>query len=452
VDRQQGDRPGIFASVYRVVSFAGRLNMTIRKACRTGWGGFRISIVFCGLAVLLSGCVSGNLTKARNDYYSGKPDQAIEVLADPDDVSSRDRLLYFMDRGLILHHLGMYEESTHSLLSAVGLMEEQDRISIGQQVTSLVTTEWATDYKGEYAERLLVHTYLIMNYLIMGLYDDALVESKQALKIYDRYPEACREDYFTRTLIAQCFEMSGDFNGAYIEYKKLVQAMPDPSPVAPKLYAIGKQLGFDDEIESYSQYAPDAQAEAVGGQNTSELIVFVSQGLSPIKIPQNIVLPPSIRFSFSTYSDRSHYYNPPEIRMSSEAGKVRMVTTDVGQVLKDSLQERLTQIIVKETARVAAKEAIAQSVKDDDAEILVRAVLFLLEQPDTRCWETLPGYLTMIRIPVAAGQHQFSINTYDGPGGCVELKDVNINPVQKYYFYSIRNGVVSSEVNATIPN
>jgi hypothetical protein len=331
-------------------------------------------------------------------------------------------------------------------------MEEQDRISMGQQVTSLVTTEWVTDYKGEYAERLLVHTYLIMNYLIMGLYDDALVESKQALKIYDRYPEACREDYFTRTLIAQCFEMSGDFNGAYIEYKKLVQAMPDPSPVAPKLYAIGKQLGFDDEIESYSQYAPEAQAEAAGGQNTSELILFVSQGRSPIKIPQNIVLPPSIRFSFSTYSDRSHYYNPPEIRMSSDAGKVRMVTTDVGQVLKDSLQERFVQILAKETLRAAAKEAIAQNVKDHDAEILVRIVLFLMEQPDTRCWETLPGYLTLVRIPVTEGQHQFSVNTFDGPGGYFELKDLNINPVQKYYFYSIPSSVLHGGSYPSVSN
>jgi uncharacterized protein len=401
---------------------------------------FRKHLVLWCLSALLSGCVSGNLTKARNDYYSGRPDQAVEALADPDDVSSRDRLLYFMDKGLILHHLGMYTESTRSLLSAVGLMEEQDRISMGQQAISLVTTEWATDYKGEYAERLLVHTYLIMNYLIMGQYDDALVEGKQALKVYDRYPEACREDYFTRALIAQCFEMSGDINGAFIEYKKLAKAMPEPSPVGRKLYAIAKQLGFDDEIEQYSQYAPNPQSMEADAKYNSELILFVSQGRSPIKIPQNIVLPPSIRFSFSTYLDRSHYNNPPQIRLAPQAGDVSMVTTDVGQALKDSLQERLTQIIVKETARAVAKEAIARSVKDDDAEILVRVVMFLLEQPDTRCWETLPGYLTLVRIPVAAGPHQFSVNTFDGPAGNVESKNVNINPVQKYYFYSIPSG------------
>jgi uncharacterized protein len=412
-----------------------------QAAHRTGFAYFGAYLVIWCLSAVLSGCVSGNLTRARNDFYTGKADQAAQDLADPDEVSSRDRLLYFMDKGLILHHLGKYEESVQTLLQATHLMEEQDYISAGEQAVSLVTTDWVTEYKGEYAERLFVHTYLMMNYLIMGKYDDALVEGKQALKVYDRYPEACKNDYFTRALIAQCFETVGDINGAYIEYKKLAQAMPDPAPVAAKLFSLGMQLGFDDEVESYQQYVPEAETDAAGSQKSAELVLFISQGLSPVKIPQNIVLPPSIRFSFSTYSDRCHYYYTPEIYITSEAGEVRMVTTDVGQVLKDSLQDRLAQILVKETARVAAKEAIAQNVKDDEAEILVRIVLFLLEQPDTRSWETLPGYLTLVRIPVSPGKHQLTINISDGPGGYVSLPDIHINPGQ-IYFYSIFSGSI----------
>ncbi len=364
-------------------------------------------------------------------------------MPDPQSVRGRDRLLYYMEKGLILHHLAKYEESVQTLLQAVQLMEEQDYISAGEQAVSLVTTEWMTEYKGEYAERLLIHTYLMMNFLLLGQYESSLVEAKQSLKIYDRYPEACKNDYFTRALIALSFEIVGEINGAYIEYKKLASAMPDPAPVAAKLYSLGMQLGFDDEAETYRQYAPDVEAQ-MAGQNSAEVILFVSQGMSPVKIPQNIVLPPSIRFSFSTYLDRSHYFNPPEIRMASDAGQIRMVTTDVGQVLKDSLQDRLAQILVKETARVAAKEAIAQNVKDDEVEILVRIVLFLLEQPDTRCWETLPGYMTLVRIPIAPGQRRLTVQTDGGPGGCVELPAINVTPGRKFYFYSIFSGATTT--------
>jgi hypothetical protein len=421
------------------------MNMIERQAvhpfwCHVPWK----CVLFCCFFVFLAGCVSGSLTRARSDFFSGRADEAAKVLADPDEVSGRDRLLYFMDKGLILHHLGRYEESIQTLLGATWLMEEQDRISMGEQAASLVTTEWVTEYKGEYAERLMVHTYLMMNYLITGHYEDALVEGKQALKVFDRHPDACRNDYFTRALIAQCFEIVGDINGAYIEYKKLANAMPDPSPVAARVYSLGMQLGFDDEVESYRQYVPEAEPNGAGGQKSAELVLFVSQGLSPVKIPQNIVLPPSIRFSFSTYLDRSHYYHPPEIIMASGSGEVRMVTSDVGQVLKDSLQDRLAQILIKETARAAAKEAIAQSVKDDDAELLVRIVLFLLEQPDTRCWETLPGYLTLVRIPVSPGQHQLTVNTFDGPGGSVTIPDININSGPQFYFYSVFSGSITT--------
>ena len=87
-----------------------------------------------------------------------------------------------------------------------------------------MTTEWLTEYKGEYGERLLVHTYQMMNYLLIGKHEDALVEAKQALEIYGKYP-SCSNDYFTRALIAHCYEALGEINDAYIEYKKLSQIM-----------------------------------------------------------------------------------------------------------------------------------------------------------------------------------------------------------------------------------
>ncbi len=394
--------------------------------------------LFCLLGCCM-GCVSGNLSKARQAFYSGRVDSALEALSDPDAVFARDRLLYFMDKGLILHYQGKYPESIEVLLNAVSLMKSQDMVNMGEQTASLVTTEWLTQYKGEYAERLLIHTYLMMNFMILGQYESALVEAKQALQIYDQYPDALKNDFFTRAMIAQSFEILGEINGAYIEYKKLAEAMPDPAPVAAKLYSLGMQLGFDDEVEAYRHYLREDDQNQAYMQDTPEVILFISQGRSPVKIPQNIVLPPSIRFSFSTYSRQSHYFHPPDIRVSSSTGPMFMVTTDVGQVLKDSLGERLAQILAKETARAAAKEAIAQSVKDDQAEILVRIVLFLLEQPDTRCWETLPGYLTLVRIPVFPGQHQLSVHIHDGPGGDVTIPDITVTPGRRFYFYSIIN-------------
>jgi hypothetical protein len=56
-------------------------------------------------------------------------------------------------------------------------------------------------YKGEYSERLWVHTYLMINFLLQNRPDSALVEAKQALEIFDEYPDPLEGDLFTRALL-----------------------------------------------------------------------------------------------------------------------------------------------------------------------------------------------------------------------------------------------------------
>jgi len=396
-------------------------------------------LLVCLLSVVISGCASGKLDQARKNFYSGQIDQASGALSSAEDVSSRDQLLYFMEKGVILHHAGDYQGSIDLLLNATALMKDQEVISAGQQTASLVTSEWLTDYKGEYAERLLVHTYLMMDFLMLGDTEGALVEAKQALEVYDTYPEACSGDYFTRALIAHCYEAENEINGAYIEYKKLAELMLDPLPVARQLCNLGNRLGFNDEVEHFRQFLPEPALKEKGKRGAGELIIFVSQGKSPLKIPHNIVLPPSIRFSFSTYEDRSGYLTPPTVGPLAGAGSSDMITTDVGEILKASLKERLAQIIIKETARVVAKEAIAHNINDDNLALLVRIFLFLIEVPDTRCWETLPATLSIIRVPLSPGSNQVHLNVM---GRNVVLPPIDITPGNGpfYHYYSIRDG------------
>jgi len=387
---------------------------------------------------MISGCTSGKIIQARDAFYSGQISQASEVLSGEEEVTGRNRLLYLMEKGVVLHHNGDYQGSIDALLTASALIQEQDVINAGQQAASLVTSEWLTDYKGEYAERLLVHTYLMMNFLMLEKHESALVEAKQALEVYDTYPEACSEDYFTRALIAHCFEALDEINGAYIEYKKLAELMGDPVPVARKLCELGNRLGFYDEVEHFQQFLSKSDLENKK-RPAGEIIVFAAQGRSPVKIPHDIVLPPSIRFSFSTYERRSPFLSPPSVGPLSGNTDADIITTDVGAILEASLQERLVEVIVKETARVAAKEAIAHNMNDDNVETLVRIAFFLMEQPDTRCWQTLPAYLSMLRVPVAPGENHIHLN---GMGSGITLPGIDAVPDRRpfYHYFSIRNG------------
>ncbi|HHC24971.1 MAG TPA: hypothetical protein ENK58_06095, partial [Desulfobacterales bacterium] len=189
--------------------------------------------------LFFAGCAAGPLRDARNAFYSNRPLDAVSALSDAKPFSRQDSLLVSMEKGLILHHLGRYEESVREFLKASKQMALQDIIRVGEQTLSLVTTDWVTEYKGEYSEQLWVHTYLMMNFLILRKHDSALVEAKKALKVLEKHPKPLSGDYFTRSLIALCYENVGDINDAYIEYRKLAKLMRDPSPVVSPLYRLG---------------------------------------------------------------------------------------------------------------------------------------------------------------------------------------------------------------------
>jgi len=389
------------------------------------------------LALILSGCASARLSRARAEFYRGDPLKAASDLKDPGSVSNRDRLLFFMEKGLILYEAGKYEESIQALLKAAEKIREQEVISVSRQGTSLVTSESIVPYRGEYEERLLVHTYLIMDYLLLGRPEDALVEAKQALEVISDHP-ACKEDYFSRALIAHCYEAMGETNDAYIEYKKLANDMPDPDAIMGRLYAYALSLGFFDEAKTWGRYLSKKEKKQALSPPAAELILFVSQGKGPKKKTVGFVAPKSIRFSIPEYRDRTRRYRNFTIIADNNTPyrTAEAVTTGLGTALRASLKARLKQIIAKETARVAAKESIARKTDNPLAETMVRIAFFASEKADTRCWETLPAYLTIVRLPLSPGTHRFSIRTSGGIE--IPLSEIRVTPGRHYYYAAAR--------------
>jgi uncharacterized protein len=415
-------------------------DVSINRIVRSNFSKHRFCYALVFFVFIVSaGCASSKLNQSINAFYDNQPEKAEALLSDQGNFSKKDRLLFLMEKGMVLHHLGQYEDSTRELRRASLLMEKQEAISIVRQTSSLVTTEWVTEYKGEYSERLWVHTYLMINYLLLSKNEDALVEAKQALRIFQEHPTSLKEAYFTRALIALCFDNLNELNGAYIEYKKLSELLPDPTPVAVDLYRLATTLGFSDEAEQYKQYIPAAKRDLINNEPSAELVLFVGFGRSPAKVPVNIVLPPSIRFSFVRYENRIDEQLQVVMLDAQKHLPVTSITSDIGKVAKATLEERRQRVLAKETARAAAKEALAQTVRKNSgelAEILVRGVLFVTEEPDTRSWRTLPARLTLLRMPLAPGSHDVDIGIMDKSGGVIKtisLSSLKVSSGQRIY-------------------
>ncbi|MBN1905115.1 MAG: hypothetical protein JW927_08465 [Deltaproteobacteria bacterium] len=337
---------------------------------------------------VMSGCATIPLQKARMDFFSGNPAEADKTLGECSEMPERDRLLCYMEKGLILHYMGKYKESTNTLLKASKFISEQDFVSVKDQSTAVMINDRTTTYKGEYSERLWIHTYLMINFLLQGRPDSALVEAKQALEVFDEYPDPLEEDLFTRALIALCFENMNQPDSARIEYEKLEKAAGSKTK-RPEPITTGK----------------------------GEVVLFIARGRIPAKVASDVVLPPSIRISVPRYEESSSY-STVDIKVNDTVLYPYIVETDMGKVASKSLNDRAAHYLTRQALRAGSKEIIAREIGEENVyvEILARVVLFLLEEADTRSWETLPGNLTLARVTLDAGAHDITISSgYSNP-------------------------------------
>ncbi len=385
----------------------------------------------CAFLVLWSlwiyGCGVGSLNTARRAFYDNRPEKALQTLTESKPVSGRDKLLLLMEKGTILHEMGEYDQSAGVLRKASELMEKQDVVNVGQQTAALVTSDWATEYKGEYCERLWVHTYAMMNYLLLSKYESALVEAKQTLKVFDRYGSPLSEDYFTRALVAHSYEILGELDDAYIEYKKLAADLPNNRDLNVKLFETARRLGFNDDAERYrdeiSGYPPEKP------DDYGELVLFAGMGKMSVKQASDIVIPPSIRISYPQYMDTPLPAADVTVLNTDVPLTGISIGTDLRSVAKQSLSARAREYITRQAARAAVKETISQTIDNEDAaalSILVRMVFFLLEEADTRGWETLPAFLKLMIIPLPPGKHHLKAVFLNEHGASVEETDLPV--------------------------
>lgn len=353
--------------------------------------------------LFLTGCTSLPLRKARTEFYSGNLNEADYALEGCKGVSEKDLLLCYMEKGLILHYMEVYEESTDVLLKASQLIKSQEQISVTEQSSAVVINDNVTTYKGEYSERLWVHTYLMMNFLLQYKYESALVEAKQTLEIFNKYSDSLEGDHFTRALIALCYENMNMPDDARIEYEKLA-----------------KEMGVE-------EFTPDPVAPGEG-----ELVLFIAQGRAPVKVSSDVVLPPTIRISIPVYMGGSPPV-PVSIWSDGYSFYPIKISTDLGLVARKSLDDRSAQYLTRQALRAGTKEAIAQKVgkNSEVGEVLTRIVLFLTEEADTRSWETLPGGLSLVRIPLDEGIHDLEISS--GGSGTIQLNGIDIHEGGKVY-------------------
>lgn len=393
------------------------------------------------LAFFLVSCAHGGYVAktrgARHDFAKGKFDKALEWYQ-KQNPPSKDRLLYLLDQGLILHTAGRYDESVTMFEKAIDLSEKMDHAQVFAQTASVVANDNLIPYKGEKFEKLLMHVFQILNYLGLNQENEALVEVRRIHTVFSDFFQKEAKDYlknpFASYVSALVWESQGKINDAYIDFKTTYRLNPFYSLLAQPLLKGAHFLGFTDDYVRWKKlfnedYKPLPVTEG-------EVIFIIEEGEAPEKKSSEQeadlqVLP------VPRYMDLS--YTPLTVTISIEgkevAKSVPLFRSD--EAAQQTLQDQMPAIISRGLARLAAKEGAAIAVGekvDENLGLLLGIFLLATNRADLRSWLTLPRSFQIAQLSLPQGDYGFTLSW---PGGSHQLKDIKISAGKKT-FYSYR--------------
>ncbi len=418
------------------------------------------SMLFLGVicTALLSGC-------ATNSIFSPYPSQVMAIkqqVATGEFVAARavlekkskgsDRVLYLMERGRIAQIAGDIDASIQDFEQVIAEFDAKEAAAkitasgAAGKAGAMLLNENAIPYQGEPYERIFVHTFQALNFLAQHNLEAAGVEARRAnleqklalIANEDEVnsAEASDEDARKKAIIqgrnrdyrakfssltrlsskvknafqnaysfyisGLIYEVNGDLNDAYIDYKKALEIYPGNHYLKSDVVRLAQQLGMDDALEV--QAATHRSLQPAEGQ--SKLVVLYEQGYVPEKkeinimvdlygVPNNMVFP--------TYFDRAPHYRPLVVGLGGERlGETATIVEPAAMAAK-ALEEQLMGMIVRQGLRVIAREQLKEQQMNNPLGMLAGLGQLLLNRADLRSWLTLPAEVQILHAAADEG-------------------------------------------------
>lgn len=348
-------------------------------------------------AILATGCGTPSLDRARTAYRAGQYHAAASALEDKK-PARQDQVLFHMERGTVRQADRQFEASTADYLAANDLIEEMVSLSVSRDSASMVINDTVQDYKGDPFERTLLHAFTAKNHLALGQWENAAVEARRILQtlqpeVLGDYPE----DAYSRYLAGFCLDLMGDGSNARLQYRKANDLTPN--------VVIDEQTG---RLASPGETPTQRQA------GETELVCFVLLG----NIPSDGQLRRQATTGPAGYAEL-YAHGQSLGRSYPLANTIDLAFT--------TLQKNAAKELAKTVSRIAIKEGIASSVESENEALgeLIRFVLiWMLERPDTRRWETLPESLQVARVTCPPDLEAFDV-VIRSPSG-VAMRTVHV--------------------------
>jgi len=364
--------------------------------------------------------------------------KAAEVFKERSAQKTGNRVLWLMDQGSALFAAGSYKESIEVFLEAEKLTQVKEFTSITEEAGSLLTSSNLKDYKGEDYEKVLINVYLAMAFSALGDEDEALVEARKINLLLNRMITEGKRNYqesaFARYLSAMLWESGGEYDSAYIDYKKAYDLEPTFPGVAQDLLAMARKNRFMDRFEKWKKTFPKEELRKLG-KGQGELVFLFEAGLSPEKVPRG-----GDDSTLPRYRRRPHAKQSARLRIDGFESPKFEIALDIENTSIKYLEDNVSKILAAKIAGAAVKGAVAigvgKATKNSELGQAVFLALMLTEQADLRHWRSLPANVQILRTPLDPGSYNFTLDILsvgDTVYKSIEFKNVIIKANKKTF-------------------
>jgi hypothetical protein len=427
--------------------------------------------------------------EAQAAFLSQDFGRAAELLQAQQEKNRLDALCYRLERATALQAAGRFADSNRVFEEAFGDARDFDSRALvsardsAAAIGTLLVNEKAAPYRGEAFERVYIHTFSALNYLLLGDKTSARVEARRALnaqtqeKLHheEEYAEARRQaaqfgafadaalntvkteypanpaveqanvflDAFSFYVATVIYEVQGEYaNAADLARTDLLRLLPASRTAQEQYVRCLRKDGKPAPKEMKSP--PDVR---LPGKEQGEVIVFLLCGLSPKKEEVKIVLPiptggGGVAYAAMAFPKYEARENPVVCARASvgaqDLGRTEALS-DVERKAFTSLSERLPVLAVKAFLRAAIRYGVQYGIQaaeseDEDEKVMRRITSGLVglagvlaEQADLRSWLTLPRSLQVARGVADGGKQEIRIELL-GPAN--EVKTTVTQPVE----------------------
>lgn len=433
---------------------------------------FRNCINFGVLAALfsLTGCAGSSTFTAYphkiepviTSLINRTPIELSEFLSS--ERSGKDLILYNLELARYAQLIGKTDVSMADYSVANDTIRENDEKAsisaseIGANVAAAIVNDNAIPYEAEGYERVLLHHYQALNYLVKNDLDGAGVEVRLAnaeqndsLKRFEKDIEKAEEEAeqkkvdsnnisqidsqyaqmnevagkvknsfqnaYTFYLSAFIYELLGQTSDAYIDYKKALEIYPDNSYLQRDVIRVALKLDMKDELKELSErFKIEQEQLASKDKDAGELLVFFEDGFVPqkheIKFPVPVSRSGLISIAFPIYQEKWSAQLPLTISDKNNSIGTTEPICDVRALAVKALKEKIPAIATRQIIRAIAKGATAATAKKKlggFGELAANVWNIVSERADLRSWLTLPSNAQILRMALPPGKYKLAL-------------------------------------------